>query len=366
MTRGTAPELWPETGTGHRPLRRAQKHRPYVPKLHLHPGSDPTHRNTAIRAATPAGYEPLPGNAEAAAMLRGRVRQIAFGFRADRATNINALVGLLLECRNPETGIINPGHEFLARIIGTSVKTVARIISEVLEPAGIVAVVSRGVKLPEATSGETQAYVLLQPRTQEPEPAEPVDRNVHLKRNNQGYTISLIGASAKPRENGGQRPQWRRARARQPLDKACWEMANLMKRDIPDLKGAWQGALAKLIRPFVAAGDTLRDLKHRIDWTPLGLKWQFTYRVHAAIGWLKWRLLDWVDRDGAPILIDPSLPTNPTGIGTNPGPTETCETHELSFRPLAEGGETGCVECWIAHNRRQPHQPSYPWRNPYR
>ena len=355
MTRGTALKHQPQTDIGHRPIRRAQKRRPYVPKRVLHPLSDDGKRNAAIAAVVPKTHDVLDRTPNAVEVFRKRVRQLSMRFRADRAANVVDLVELFLDARNTETGICNPGNTYLARMLEVNEKTIRRIVNEVLEPAGIIAVVSRAVKLPDAANGEAQAYVLLQPKPPVAEIAGPVDINVHLKRNNQGYTNSLIGDTAKTRGNDPTQHLRPRPGARRTLHQQCWEMAERLKRNIPDLRNAWTGALAKFIRPFVAAGDTLRDLKHRIDWAPWGFKWQFTNRVTAAIGWVRYRMRDWFDDDGAIIPINPNLPTNPTTIHREETPLELCADHELEYQPV-HNGKGGCIDCRVAHHRRQEHQ----------
>lgn len=80
-----------------------------------------------------------------------------------------------------------------------------------------------------------------------------------------------------------------------------WAVAAALSGRVPALRGSSVRWIASVVRLHVAAGWSAKDLHYAIDHHPSGQPWTLTDDVAQPVGWLAWRLVEWIGTDGSPL-----------------------------------------------------------------
>jgi len=356
VSRRTVPVTSPETGNGLRALSRARKW------LGTHTPLGIVRRTIArryqdseetIAASTPQGFEVIELTRLGLHAWLEHSKQLVSGHRSDRRRALEALLdalAVLVDVTGDlRTGIARAGHANLAKSIGVSERSISRYINEILIPLGIISPVSVAYfDLSHKSEGQGQvpAYLLIQPAKAVVE-AEPVDKTGDLNRNEYiWFKENPIFGKICPKtalsvdeiiENGA---FFLTLKLRERL----WFL-----RRIPDEE------IAALLVPFVRIGDTVADLIHRIEWTKSGQKHQYQTQISHPLGWLRYRLTNWLNFDGN------AMPT-PIEQRENTRREQTalpkCPEHHQPIRPATQNGNGGCSDCRIDHQAQMHNTPS--------
>lgn len=240
--------------------------------------------------------------------------------RNDSRETLRRIVWALAAAARPDSTTA-PTWETLAAQTGRSRATVARWLAW-LRTRGLLTVIetgsttaTRGGPAALATSGNLAAIYAL---TQQG-PAPTAKETAELPASADGpntHTPPRIGCPVEEHETPacGSRREPQNARATRARGNAQWPKnapttsrrerlaaAETLRATAPALRPLSAKALRSLLRPWLTAGWTVRDLTTALDQRPNGQKWTYETRPRSAAGWLRWRLSHWLNEDGQPL-----------------------------------------------------------------
>lgn len=77
--------------------------------------------------------------------------------------------------------------------------------------------------------------------------------------------------------------------------------ARLLAEEVPAFRATTDTWIGWVIRPFIRAGWSVADIRWAVDHKPSGQPWTHEARVRHVAQWLRYRLVHWLNDEGAPL-----------------------------------------------------------------
>lgn len=268
----------------------------------------------AVICALPAGSRRAHDQAEAL-----RALEAAPGLnllRSDRQATIGAVWAALVRRSDWASRTVTTSWEVLCATSGRSRATVARSLAWLRE-AGLLGVVETGATAAAIGSDRNRlpTYVLAVPVAPAPvdeletppggstsvvPPIAGARENSPTPVDNQARPDGHL-ATTKPTAAAGRRPSWPMSAApgnrREQLE-ACEQL----RWEAVTLRPLSARMLRHILRPWLEAGWSPRDVLHALDHLPSGEAWRYAGLPRAVAAWVRYRLAAWTDpATGVPV-----------------------------------------------------------------
>lgn len=249
----------------------------------------------AVHRAIPAGSRRLRGRTIERDYLTALQAWPAFlELRPAARQSVTETAKQLARHASYTSGTTRPTRARLCALGGLSVSTWQRARRR-LQAWGFLGLVTPGttpdfrpMALQHLDDGNTAAvYVICAPRIRsqniKPAPASPQAR----PQTDPPTLSSLLESGGFPARDEPTPERGRRSAAAHSLR----PVVRLMRKAAG--QGITEGWIWYLTRGQLAAGWTLRDLAHAIDYQPSGRQHRYDTRPRSSVGWLRWRLAQW-------------------------------------------------------------------------